>query len=148
LNDYESAVQLNPKLQEAMDGAKRVHQLLATSSRSLQTVNAGQMPSSAASPPKIAGADLFIDLVQYIGRPVIIADGGVFEANNDGALIKAGGNTFKLTVDGIDRETFRFFLKNCTGTAIGEQCTTPLLVTPTGEKSLGWPLLKNVKMIQ
>jgi len=34
LSDFETAVQLNPKLQEAIDGARRVNQLLAESSPS------------------------------------------------------------------------------------------------------------------
>jgi tetratricopeptide (TPR) repeat protein len=31
LSDYEAALQINPKIQEAIDGAKRVNQLLAES---------------------------------------------------------------------------------------------------------------------
>jgi tetratricopeptide (TPR) repeat protein len=164
LNDYESAVQINPKLQEAIDGARRVNQLLAVSSGSQQTADAGQIAppqaspsqqtadagqtasSPASPPPRIAGADLYIDLAQYSGRPVILTDGTVQGANNYGALIAAHGVSFNTT-GGIDRESFRFFLKNCTGFA-QDNCKIPILVTPTGEKPSGLPQLKDVKMIQ
>ena len=165
MSDFETAVQLNPKLQEAIDGARRVNQLLAESSRSQQTADAGQVvppqalpsqqtvdpgqtaSSPASPPPRIAGADLYIDLGQYIGRTVILTDGTVQGASNYGALISAHGVSFKITTVGIDRESFRFFLKNCTGFS-QENCKIPLLVTPTGEKSGALPQLKDVKMIQ
>jgi tetratricopeptide (TPR) repeat protein len=147
LSEYETAVQLNPKLQEAIDGARRVNQLLAESSRSQQIVQVQQMPTSSEPPPRIAGADLFIDLAQYIGRPVILTDGTVFGANNSNAAVRTRGPTFQITVEGIDRESFRFFLKNCSA-GNQDNCKMPLLVTPTGEKSGAWPSLKNVKMIQ
>jgi hypothetical protein len=146
LSDYESALQINPKLQEAIDGAKRVNQLLATSEQQ-QIAQVQQQASVSQSPPRIAGADLYIDVAQYIGRPVILTDGEVQGANNYGALIKAGATTFKIATDGIDRESYRFFLKNCSGFR-GEQCRTPLLVTPTGEKSGQLPVVRDVKMIQ
>jgi tetratricopeptide (TPR) repeat protein len=146
LNDYESAVQINPKLQEAIDGAKRVNQLLAVSSGSQQVVQAQQLPTSSESPPRIAGADLYIDLDKYIGRPVVLTDGYVYGANTNGAQIRAGGTNWKMTTDGIDRESFRFFLKNCSSGA--NECKFLLLVTPTGEKSVVGPFVKDVKMIQ
>jgi tetratricopeptide (TPR) repeat protein len=144
LSDYEAALQINPKIQEAIDGAKRVNQLLAESQQMAQVQQ--QAPVSQ-NPPRIAGADLYIDLTQYIGRPVILTDGEVQGANNYGALIKAGATSFKIAIDGIDRESFRFFLKSCSGFR-GEQCRTPLLVTPTGEKSGHLPVVRDVKMIQ
>src|SRR5262249_52048930 len=133
--------------QEAIDGAKRVNQLLATSSSSQQMVQVQQQAPVSQNPPRIAGADLYIDLAQYIGRPVILSDGEVQFANNYGALIKAGATSFKIATEGIDRESYRFFLKNCSGFK-GEQCRTPLLVTPTGEKSGQMPVVRDVKMIQ
>jgi hypothetical protein len=125
-----------------------VNQLLAAASgESQQIVQAQQMPTPSASPPRIAGADLFIDLAQYIGRPVILTDGTVLGANNSGASLNARGTYFKITVKGNDRESFRFFLRNCS-TGHQDNCKIPLLVTPTGEKSGNWPSLKDVKMIQ
>jgi tetratricopeptide (TPR) repeat protein len=104
-DDYDFAVKLNPKLQEAVDGAIRVRQLLAKGSGSQQILD--------SQPPRIVGADLYIDLARYTGRPVILTDGGVVGANNSFALIQAGAVTFKIITDGIDSESFRFLLKNC-----------------------------------
>ena len=46
-------------------------------------------PALAQNPPKIVGADLYIDLAQHAGRVVILTDGGVVAADNFGALIVA-----------------------------------------------------------
>jgi len=102
----------------------------------------------AENPSKIVGADLYIDLAQYAGRVVILTDGGVVAADNFGALIVAAAVRFKIITDGIDPESFRFMLKNCSSIMLQSQCKFPLLVTPTGEKSANLPVLKDVKMIQ
>jgi hypothetical protein len=83
--------------------------------------------------PHLVGADLFIDLTQYAGKQVVITDARVYGASNSGALMDAGRATFKILPQGIDRETFRYFLKNCDGNR--ENCNVHLLATPTGKKN-------------
>ena len=108
------------------------------------------VPTSAQEPKRLIGADLFIDLQEYVGKQVILIDGEVFGADDKGALIKAGGVTFNLSVEDIDRESFRFFLTNCTDLPQprpkgAPRCDVPLLVTPTGKYSIG-AVLKSVKI--
>ena len=59
-----------------------------------------------------------------------------------------GGATFSISVEGIDRESFRFFLSNCSGIVANSHCKMPLLVTPTGQKLGGNPVVKDVKIVQ
>jgi hypothetical protein len=103
----------------------------------------GQAPIDV---PHLVGADLFIDLAQYAGKQVVITDAQVFGAGNDGAFMEAGRVIFKILPDGIDRETFRYFLKNCNGNR--EKCNVHLLVTPTGRKWSDWPELADVKIVK
>jgi tetratricopeptide (TPR) repeat protein len=56
-DDYDFALKLNPKLQEAVDGARRVRELLAKDSGSQQIVEAQQMPAVSSQPPKNVGED-------------------------------------------------------------------------------------------
>jgi TPR repeat protein len=108
------------------------------------------VPTSAQEPKRFIGADLFIDLQEYVCKQVILTDGEVFGAHDKGGLIKAGGITFSMSVEDIDRESFRFFLTNCTGLPQprpkgAPRCDVPLFVTPTGKYSVG-PVLKSVKI--
>jgi hypothetical protein len=98
----------------------------------------------------VKGVDLFVDLDQYAGKQVLLTDGQVVFATGDGALVKSGGVTFELVPDGIDRETFRYILKNCSGLITGPECQKPLLVTPTGQKQVvsGFPVLAGGKFAQ
>jgi len=154
LSDYNLAISLDSHLQEAIEGAKRVSQTLAMWS---PPEKVGQVPQKGPSPPsepppRIVGADLFIDLALYVQRPVVLTDGRVIGASNQSAQIaqiKTGGVTFWMSGEGIDRESFRFFLHNCSGFGMDSRCKIPLLVTPTGEKGfLGYPIVKDVKMVQ
>jgi hypothetical protein len=104
-----------------------------------------RLGASTQQPKHIDGADLFIDLDQYAGKPVVLTDCTIYGAGNDGAILNCHSTYFKVTTDGIDRESFRFFLKNCTGLSEA-QCQMPFLVTPTGKKSLIGPSLKDVKI--
>jgi hypothetical protein len=81
----------------------------------------------------------------------VLTDCGVFDASNSGALINASGVTFWMSVEGINRDSFRYFLKNCSGTGgvlTNSPCKMPLLVTLTGEQRGGNPVVKNVKIVQ
>jgi len=99
----------------------------------------------AQTPRRINGADLFINLEQYVGKQVIVTDCGVFMSGNYGAGLNCDSGEFKLDTDGIDRESFRFFLTECG--SLGEpRCKMPLLVTPTGQKLMNMPVLKDVKI--
>jgi hypothetical protein len=99
----------------------------------------------AQTPTRINGADLFIHLEQYVGKQVIVTDCGVFMSGNYGAGLNCDSGEFKLDTDGIDRESFRFFLTECG--SLGEpRCKMPLLVTPTGQKLMNMPVLKDVKI--
>ena len=88
-----------------------------------------------------------VDLDRYIDKQVIVSGCVIYLASNDGASMMCGGVTFKIIVDGIDRETFRYFLKNCSG--LGEQpnCRMPVFATPIGKKWGSSPLLKDVKIV-
>ena len=103
----------------------------------------GQFPPAPTDVPHLVGADLFIDLAKYAGQQVVITDARVYGASNGGALMDAGRVTFKILPQGIDRETFRYFLKNCT-----ETCNVHLLATPTGNKRMDWPELVDVKIVK
>ena len=99
----------------------------------------------AQTPTRINGADLFINLEQYVGKQVIVTDCLVFMSGNFGAGLNCDSGEFKLDTDGIDRESFHFFLTVCG--SLGEpRCKMPLLVTPTGQKLMNMPVLKNVKI--
>jgi hypothetical protein len=109
--------------------------------------------SAASAQPAISGPDLLVDLDQFVGKEVILEHTEVHGADNDGALVKSDGVTFKISTDGIDPETFRQFLKSCSRTpAWGEsrppECKVRLLVTPNGKKFIGWPILTNVKVVR
>ena len=104
--------------------------------------------SAALAQPAVTGADLLVDLEQFIGKEVILIDAEVFSADNRGALAKSGGATFRISAEGIDRETFREFLKNCSGLGLSAECKRRLLVTPNGEKARDLPILINVKIVR
>jgi hypothetical protein len=107
---------------------------------------AGQV--SAQEPKRLKGVDLFVDLKEYVGIPVILLDGTVYGASNDGATVKAGSVYFRLRFDGADRENLRFFLSNCGGVMPSNICSLPLLVTPMKEKLGESPMLGAVKIMQ
>jgi hypothetical protein len=96
-------------------------------------------PAAVASAQEaIEGVDLFIDMEKYIGRQVLLTDGHVFGADSESILVHAGMGDpvlFVLSVNDIDRETFRYLLKNCARLGTGPECHVPLLVTPTGQKT-------------
>jgi TPR repeat protein len=109
------------------------------------------VPTSAQEPKRLIGADLFIDLQKYVCKKVILMDGEVFGASDKGGLIKTPGTTFDIDVEGIDRESLRYFLTNCTGLPQRRpqgipRCDVPLLVTPTGKFGAVGPELKSVKI--
>ena len=101
--------------------------------------------SIASAQPAVTGADLLVDLDQYIGKEVILMDVRVYGADNDGALAQSKGVTFKISNQGIDRETFRRFLTNCSSSTSCDGLR--LLVTPNGQKTMDWPVLINVKIV-
>jgi hypothetical protein len=92
----------------------------------------------------ITGADLLVDLDKYVGQSVRLNDGHVSMAQNDGAVVKSRGATFRISSQGIDRETFRYILSNCSGIMTGPACNLSLIVTPTTGKYVDWPILINV----
>jgi hypothetical protein len=105
------------------------------------------LASEPQSTVRLRGADLFVDLDKYVGKEVLLADGEAIGADNDGFLIKAGAVTFKASTEGIDRETFRFILTNCASFfSEGNKCALPMYVTPTGQRTMSWPILKNVRL--
>ena len=106
------------------------------------------LASEPQLPARLRGADLFVDLDKYVGKEVLLADGEAIGADNDGFLIRAGAVTFKVSTEGIDRETFRFILTNCASFVVGEgkKCASSMYVTPTGEHYMSWPILKNVRL--
>ena len=56
--------------------------------------------------------------------------------------------SFIISTEGIDRESFRFFLTNQTGIT-NQRCAMPLWVTPSGEMrelTGPTPVLKNVQI--
>jgi hypothetical protein len=96
---------------------------------------------------RVKGVDLFVGLKDYAGKRVILIDAYVFSSGNNGALVRAGAVTFKLSSSGIDRESLRYFLTNCAGTTPDTKCQMPLVVTATGKKQSGdTPILKDVKI--
>jgi hypothetical protein len=100
---------------------------------------------SIAQEKQLSGADLFIELDQYVDKPVIVTDCEIGIADNYGPSLNCNNKHFILSTDGIDSESFQFFLKNCTGFA-QPQCKLPLLVTPTGQKRGNYPVLKSVRI--
>jgi hypothetical protein len=108
------------------------------------------VPTSTQAPKRLIGADLFVDLQKYVCKQVILMDGEVFDASDRGGLIETPGATFDINVEGIDRESLRYFLTNCTGLPQRRpqgipRCDVPLLVIPTGKFRVG-PELKSVKI--
>ncbi len=119
---------------------KRTFALLAITA----ALFAASPSTQAQDVSRIDGADLLVDLAKHAGHQVIIKNVDVYGASNSGALGNAGSVTVKITTTGIDPETFRYFLKNCSNS-----CVVRLLATPTGEKSIsGWPLLTGVKIVE
>jgi hypothetical protein len=114
------------------------------------SLQAQEFPQAPTDLPHLMGADLFIDLAQYEGKQVVIIDGYVFGANNDGAFLRAGAVSFRVRTDGIDRETFRFFLKNCHGLGETPGCKVLLLATPTGKATSvsNSPELTGIKIVR
>ena len=98
----------------------------------------------------LTGNDLLADLDQLIGKEVLLTDANVGGAGNDGASVRAGGAAFKISDQGIDRETFRYLLENCYLVTEPPECQgLRLLVTLSGQKSpSGRPILINVKRAQ
>jgi len=98
---------------------------------------------------RVRGADLFIDLQQYAGKQVVLLDSQVFNISNHGGNLTSGGANFYLSSEGMDRETFRFLLTNCSGLTISTQCKMSLIVTPTGEymQMSKFPTLTGARMI-
>jgi hypothetical protein len=107
---------------------------------------------SAEEAKSVSGVDLFVDLKDNIGKEVLLTDGVVFAADSRSISIKAGPDgavSFHANTEDVDRESLRFFLSNCTAFRPEQRCRVPLLVTPTGERTLigGAPELKNVKLM-
>ena len=113
--------------------------------------------ASAQEPKRLNGADLFVDLEQYVGRQVILVDAGVAGANNNGAFVRAGPVMFYVNGKDIDQEAFQFFLSNCAsrslsawpygGLIVKDICKVPLSVIPTGKKTdSSFPMLKSVEL--
>jgi hypothetical protein len=103
--------------------------------------------SNRTSASAISGADLLIDLDKWAGKEVYLTDVRVHGADNNGALGRAAGVTYKITTKGIDKETHRMLLKNCSSGTGNPACDgLNLTATPTGEKSMGWPVLINVRI--
>jgi hypothetical protein len=109
--------------------------------------------SSAGDAPKVDGADLYVDLAQYVGKEVLLIDGEVSMTDTMGATLRSGGVVFKIVTDGIDRETFRYILKHCSSIELMKRsaCQIPLYVTPTGQVEDHWawgkvPVLRDVRM--
>jgi hypothetical protein len=113
--------------------------------------------ASAQEPNRLNGADLFVDLEQYVGKQVILVDAGVVGATDSGAFVRAGGVMFYVNGKDIDRETFQFFLTNCTGrrlfawpyggVIVKDICKVPLSVIPTAMKTdFSFPVLKSVRI--
>jgi hypothetical protein len=109
----------------------------------------------AQEPNRLSGADLFVDLEQYVGRQVILVDAGVAGATNSGAYVRAGPVMFYVNGKDIDQEAFQFFLSNCAsrsisawpygGLIVKDICKMPLSVTPTAKKTdSSFPVLKSV----
>jgi hypothetical protein len=97
------------------------------------------------------GGLVLVDLDTFIGKEVILTDARIFAANNEGALVKSGGVAFSISSEGIDRETFRLFLKSCWENPEREpECKgRRLLVTPNGKRvARSIPILINVKLVQ
>ena len=72
---------------------ERVNQLLAKTLIATALLGAILAPALAQEPPRIKGADLFVDLQQYVGKQVILTDAKVWSASNTGAFIYAGAVT-------------------------------------------------------
>jgi hypothetical protein len=104
---------------------------------------------AAEEPKQVSGVDLFVDFKDYIGKEVILTDGIVSAADSSFMYIKAGKRavTFFVRTQGLDRESLRFFLSNCSDYLPKPQCHMPLLVTPTDESVFSEPTLRNVKML-
>jgi hypothetical protein len=111
--------------------------------------------ASAQEPKRLNGADLFVDLEQYVGRQVILVDAGIAGATNSGAFVRAGPVMFYVNGKDIDQEAFQFFLSNCAGRSISawpygglivkDICKMPLSVIPTAKKTdSSFPVLKSV----
>jgi hypothetical protein len=111
--------------------------------------------ASAQEPKRLNGADLFVDLAQYVGKQVILVDAGVAGATNGGAFVRAGPVMFYVNGTDIDQEAFQFFLGNCAGRSVSawpyagliikEICKVPLSVIPTARKTdSSFPVLKSV----
>ena len=112
-----------------------------------RTLLASLMLVTPALAEGITGADLLVDLDKYLGKPVRVNEGEVYGASNDGAFLKSRGAKFRISSQGIDRETFRYILLNCSDLAAGPACNNlSFVVTPTTEKVIGYPVLINVSL--
>lgn len=105
------------------------------------------LPSAGAQTRALDGASLFVEFSDHTGKEILLTGGRVFGANNDGALVRAAGATFRLSADGMDRETHRYFLRHCSGIIAGQDCAFPLIVTPTGDRGpFNQPVLRAAKI--
>jgi tetratricopeptide (TPR) repeat protein len=138
LLDYTSALRLKGNLKEAQEGRARVVGQIESKS-----VNSPQVSEPV---PRLSGADLLVDLNKYVGRPVVLLDGNVFGANNSFALVRSGGATFSINTEGIEPETFRFILGNCSGLQ-SAKCKMNLEITPTGGRSMNMPIVSAARMV-
>src|ERR1700756_6056687 len=80
---------------------------------------------------QVYGPDLFTDPRLYAGRTVMLTDALVIVTGDDKAVIRAGGATFFVSTEDIDRGSLLFFLIHCRRGSSGDGCQGPLLVTPT-----------------
>ncbi len=109
---------------------------------------AEELPQAEKEVPRLTGADVLVDLAQHAGKQVVIIDGRVWGADNHGAYLEAGGATFRVRTEGIDRETFRYILKNCHEIVENPGCKVHLLAMPTGETTFSGPELTGVKIVR
>jgi hypothetical protein len=74
----------------------------------------------------------------------MLTDALVIVTGDDKAVIRAGGATFFVSTEDIDRGSLLFFLIHCRRGSSGDGCQGPLLVTPTGEFRMDSPVLKKI----
>jgi hypothetical protein len=83
----------------------------------VMAVALGSSVCVAEETKSLNGVDLFVDLKDHVGKEVLLTDGVVYAADSRSISIKAGPNgavSFYADTNGVDRESLRFFLSNCT----------------------------------
>jgi hypothetical protein len=107
----------------------------------------GLLTISSAVAQTVTGADLLVDLDKYVGHSVLLNDANVYGADQNGALATSHGVDLRISVKGIDKETFRHILQNCNDLVSGPACKLlSLMVMPTGARYAGGLVLENVSL--